>query len=217
MAIEESTVNRIHMWRSLAAAITAVACLVVTAHPVAAATHDATITGGIITLYKPALVPIDTYDLAPFTPLCASSTLDLDVTTTGTVGVTALSSTTLVSYLGATGNPYRRVVTYIPTGSTYGTLTGTGPYTITNMRVAVSVAYYSSATTCAVTGTPVCTVGLAVELDGTLTGTTVGSSVSLTGAGVGTVVALPSCVGTLSPLVGSTSEVTAPITATLTT
>lgn len=210
--------NKVHLWRSFALTATVLACLISTAHPVSAATHDATVTGGVITLYA-ATVPQDAYDLAPFVPHCAAGTLELDVTGTGAVGVTDLDSRTVVSYFGLAGNPYLRVLSPSASGSTYGTLTGAGPSTITDMRVGVQATYYDTSgyddTTCEPTGLSQCSVDFVVELDGTLTGTTPSSTASLTGPGVGTVDEIV-CDGDLASLVGSTVAVSTPITAILT-
>ncbi len=207
-----------HPWRPLAVVATAIACLVVPTSPVAAATHDATITDGVVTVYGTDVIPQDAYDLAPFAPHCPAGTLELDVTGTGTVGVSDLDARSIVSFFGLTG-AHLRVVTRIATGSTYGTLSGTGPSTISDMRVGVRVVYTSAFDweTCEPDGLAWCDVTFVLELDGTLSGTTPSSTASLTGASVGTVAEGDWCINGFETLVGSTVAVSTPITATLTT
>lgn len=210
--------NPSRIFRTLAVVATAVACLVVPTRPVEAAVHEATILDGIVTVYGTGSVPQDTYDLAPYSPLChPDGVFELDVTGTGTIGVSALDSRTVVSYLGLTGT-YLRIVTRIATGSTYGTLTGTGPYTVSDMRVGVRVVYTGSydETTCENTGLAMCDVTFVLELDGTLTTTTVGATASLTGASVGTVAEGDWCIEPFDELVGSTVALSTPITAVFT-
>lgn len=207
-----------HLRRSLAVITTVLAGLVVPTGPVDAAVHEATILSGIVTVYGTGAVPQDTYDLAPYSPLChPDGVFHVDVTGTGTVGVTALDSRTVVSYLGVTGNPYLRIVTRVATGSTYGTLTGTGPFTISDMRVGVNVAYYGTSaydeTSCEPTGLASCDIDVVLELDGTLSSTTSGATASLTGASVGTVAEGAWCVEPFDDLVGSTVALSTPITA----
>ncbi len=210
--------NRTHLRRSLVAVTTVVVGLVAVAGPAAAATHDADVTGGVITLYGTGSVVKDAYDLAPVVPPCGTSTLELDVTTTGTIGVTGLQSKTVANHPVATGNPFLRVLTYIPQGTAYGTLTGAGPYTITDMRVIVEMTSYSSGDYSGCVpgpGSGTCTIAFLLELDGTLTGTTPTSTVSLTGGTAFSTASLGCLTG--FGLVGTTAVVTTPITATLTT
>ncbi len=202
--------------RTIAVVATVAACLLTTAHPVSAAVHDADIGGGVVTVYGTGSVPQDSYDLDPYVPHCPQGVVELDIPGNGTIGVTALDARSVAAYFGMQGS-YARIVTRISTGSTYGTLSGSGPYTISDMRVGVQVVYAGSYEegTCEQEGLAMCTITFVLELDGTLTTTTTGGVATLTGTGVGTVAEGPWCAGDFASLVGSTVAVSTPITATL--
>ncbi len=212
--------NRTHLRRSLAAVVTAIACLAGLAGPAGAVVHDTTVTGGVITLSS----SVDVYDLAPATPTCPTgtfpTTLQIDVGT-GTVGITAFGARSTTTYAGfpAWTNPHLRVLT--APYRTPGTLTGTGPYTITNIRLGVVVTVYNAvgydATTCVVTGTPACAFSFQLSLSGTLTGTAPGATASLTGTSTTSTGPFPTCATPYLALLGVSAATTTPITATLTT
>ncbi len=198
--------------RSLAAVATAVACLALMAHPAAATTHDISITGGEITLTKPGYS--EAFDIGPGTPSCSSSmTADENGTT---VAVTALSAAHVHHFFGSAG-AYLVVFTRSPVGSSPGTIDSTStPHTITSLQVGILVRIYDT-TTCTPTGTPLCSLGLILRLDGTSTSLTVSSAFSLTGGSVGTVAAFPTCTAGPTLYIGTTATVTSAITGHLST
>lgn len=207
--------NATHLRRSFVAVASAITVLVVMAGPAAATGHDVTITGGQITLTKTGVT--DVIDLAPATPPCSSAptpTLDLDVTGTA-ISVTDFDAVDIWTLGGPTA---LRVLTRSGVGDTAGTYNATTG-TFSSLRVGIAMTFYTAydATTCAPTGTPVCTLAFLLHLSGTLSGTTVSSTVSLTGSSVGSVVAFPTCTAGPSILIGTTATVTSAITGHLTT
>lgn len=204
--------NKTHLWRSIAALTTAIACLAVMASPAPATTHDVTITGGVIRLTKTGVS--EDVDLDPSTPSCTNpSTLQVDEDGT-TVSVTALNASHVKSFFGGS---FLWVLTRSTTGNVAGTLSSTSvPHTITSVRAAVVATIYNT-TSCTPTGTPVCTIASIFHMTGTSTSTSATQTFSLTGTSVGTVVAFPTCTAGPSGILGTSSTTPSPITGTITT
>ncbi len=217
--------NTTHLRRSLAAVGTALVCLVVMANPAAATpvNYNATITGGRIVLSKTGVTEV--IDLVPTTPSCTTpSTLQAHFTSNNTssnVDVTNLNSSHIRTF-GTTGT-YLAVLTRSTVGNSAGHITsqGTPAHTVDSMRVGIQIRIYNTAGTtdpCAPNGPLVCTLGVLLHLNGTSTSISSSNTFSLTGASVGTVVALaPGCAAGPSYLLGTTSAVTVPITGHLST
>ncbi len=167
---------------------------------------------GNVTLTKTGMTAV----VLDFNPLaagsCSDSSLGLAITGTS-IGSTSFMASTVRTF-GTTG-PYLAVFTRSTTGSSAGTLNTTvTPHTVTNMRVAVVMTVYNT-TDCTPAGTPMCTLAMVLNLSGTLTGTTPGSELDVTGASVGSFVAFPTCSSGPSFLIGSSGTVTDSITADL--
>ncbi len=198
-----------HLRRSLAAVLTALACLALMANPAAAVTHDAVITGGQLTFTKTGITPV-VLDLVPH-DCVTDPTSQLDITGTS-VSVTAIDMRSLdFLYPATTG--LLSVFTWQSTLTTAGTLTGT---TLTGLRLTMRITIYSTGGSCTPTGTPVCTLAMILDLSGTLTGTTTSSTFSLTGSSPFNVATNPTCTAGPSYIVGAAVAVTSPITGHLT-
>lgn len=209
--------KKTHLRRSLAAVATAIACLAIMGNPAAAsATYTATIATGVVTLTKTGMTP-EVVDLAPTTPSCTSpSTLTVQTSSTtssSTVSVTAINASHVRTF-GATGT-YLTVLTRSTTGNVAGHITSdTTPHTITGSRVSIVITIYNTAS-CTPTGTAICTLAVSLNLSGTSTSLSTGTSFNLSGTSQGTVVAFPTCGAGPAYLIGSASSVTSPITGTL--
>ncbi len=196
--------------RSLAAVLTALACLTLMVTPAAAVTHDADITGGEITFTRSGFTP---FAFHPASASCTAPTLELDVTGTS-VDVTDFGMATHGFLIDPGLGSFLAVFTRSPLGSSTGTLSGTN---LTSLRFGIVVTFYSTAS-CTPTGTPLCTIAFLLHLGGTLTGTTTSSTFSLTGSSTGTTAAFPTCVaGATYYTIGLSASVTSAITGHLTT
>ncbi len=201
--------KKTHLRRALAAVGTAIACLGIMANPAAATPHEADLTGGIITLTKTGVT--ETIDLTPGgTGSCGTGALDFDETGTA-ISVTSFTASSVRTF--STTGTFLAVIDQSTIGNSPGTLNSTtNPHTITGLRVGVRVNIYQT-TGCSTTGlTPICQLGIVLNLSGTSNSMSASNTFSLTGASVGTMAAFPTCTTGPSYLVGTTATVTTPIT-----
>ncbi len=190
--------NTTHLRRAVVAVATAVACLVTLATPSGAVLLNATINGGQFTFVKTGVT-----ETIPLTSTGACGTPTLVTSITGTVfSMTVFSTSQVTAFAG--GGSYLSVFTRSTSGNSAGTIdTTVTPHVVSNKRIAIVSTVYNT-TGCTPTGTPVCTVAFILNLSGTGTSTTTGSSYTLSGGSVGTVVAFPTCAAGPSQLLGTT-------------
>ncbi len=212
--------KKTHLWRSIAAIGTALACLTLMTNPAAASMHTSAITGGDITFTKSSITP-EAIDLAPGTGPCPAGTMDVDFgSTDSTILVTAINQR-FFTHFSPSGPDYLVVLSRSAFGNTSGTVTSTTtPHTFSSLRVAVVMTIYASTSyndiTCTSTGAAVCTLAVVLQLSGTLTSLSTSTQFSAAGSSVGTVANFPMCPAGPSHLTGSTAAVTSPLTAHLT-
>ncbi len=193
--------------RSLVVVTMIIAGLIIPAAPAAATTHTIEISDGTIVLSKTGVTEV--IDLGASNSCTNPSTVTTDDGTGTTLTVTALSASHVQHF--STSGSYLMVLTRSTAGNTAGALNSTvTPHTITNMRVAVVATFYNT-TSCTPTGTPLCTVAFLLNLSGTSTSTSTGSTFSLTGSSVGTVVAFPTCAAGPSHILTTSSTTTSPM------
>ncbi len=203
----------IRLQRSFAVLVVTAASLIATATPASAATHDAEITGGVITFTKTGVTEAITLT---GTDSCTtpSLTIDLGGETSGSgVAVTSFNSSHVQTYTNAS---LLTVLTRSTSGGTSGTLgSSTFTHTVTSMRVPVDIKIYG--TTECTPGTLLCKLAGLIHLTGNGTSTTTSSTYSFTGTSVGLVVANPTCNAGASQILGTASNLTTAMTAHLTT
>jgi hypothetical protein len=204
--------------RTLAAVVTALACLMALGNPAAAipTTYTATIATGEITITKTGITP-EVINLGSTTS-CTGSTINVNFTsntTSATVTVTAFNGSHVTSF--ANGGSYLVVLTRSASGNTPGHLNSTttphtiGPVGTTPPRVSIVATVYNT-TSCTPTGTPVCTLALSLTLTNiTTTSVSTSTTFSFTGSAP-TIVAFPTCTSGPSFLLGSAVNVTSPVT-----
>ncbi len=206
--LEEKTMNTTHLWRSLIAATTAIACLLGLSNPAGAVLHAHGITGGEITLTKTGVTEV--IDLTPGTGTsCGGGTLEVDETTT-TVIVTTLTASGVRTF--STTGTFLVVLTRGTFSNSAGSLnSAANPHIIDSSRSSIVATVYNT-TSCTPTGTPICTLAAVVHLAGTSTSTGVSATFTGTSTSVGTVAAFPTCTAGPSYLIGTSSATTVPIT-----
>lgn len=210
-----------HRWRPLAALTTALACLVALNQPAAAVpvTYRAEIATGVVTVTKTGITPTG-FDLSPAGLCPPGATIDLDLTsdtTSSSVTETAFNAS-LVTNFGVGGTSYLVVLTRSPVGNIAGHLdSGSTPHTVTGSRVGVVITIYNT-TSCTPTGTPICTLAVALNLyEFTTTSVSPSTDISYGGTSHGNIVAWPTCGAGPSQIMGATAHITSPITGHLTT
>ncbi len=208
-----------HFRRTLAAVVTALACLMAVGNPAAAipTTYTATVTGGQLTLTKTGITP-EVINLNGSTPSCTITSVNVNVTsntTSSNVTVTAFSASHVKGF--ANGGSYLVVLTRAAFGNVAGHLNSTvTPHTVTGSRIGILATIYNT-TSCTPTGTPVCNLaGILAFTNATTTSVSTSSTFSFSGSTVGTVAANPTCTAGPSFLVGSSGTITSPITGHLT-
>ncbi len=204
-----------HLRRTLAAVVTALACLMTPGTPAAAipTTYTASINSGQLTITKTGITP-EVITFATTTSCPPGPSINVNVTsntTSSNATVTAFNTSHVATF--ANGGSYLIVLTRAAFGNVAGHINSTvTPHTVTGSRIGIAATVYNT-TSCTPTGTPVCNLAAVIAFtSATTTSVSTSSTYSFSGASVGTVAAFPTCTAGPSFLVGASVTITSPFT-----